>query len=748
MPARTGTGLRDAVSRNLSLIFPILIVGAVLVLVAPLPPMLMDLLLSANITLSVVILLTAIHVRTPLEFSVFPAILLGTTLLRLVLNVASTRLILSQGAQHGTQAAGRVIEAFGDFVAAGSPTVGLIMFVILVAIQFLVITKGATRIGEVAARFALDGMPGRQMAVDADLAAGLTTKEDARLRREQIAQQADFYGAMDGASKFVRGDAVAGLLITAVNILGGLYIGVINEGMTLPQAASVFTTLTIGDGLVAQIPAFLISIAAGLIVTRTSADSDLSRDAVSQVFRHPTALFIAAGFLIAAAFTGLPAAPLLALGIGCACIGFLLQTGAADEAEEANNGQPVNRTGLDVRPASPTAVDPTAINPAVPQPKDELRVESLELELGVGLIRLADAAAGGDLLERITHVRHRVAQELGFILPKVRICDNLTLDPRRFQIKLRGVPVAWETAYADALLAVDAGAVEGPITGIETTDPATGRRALWIEPAQQEAAKALGYAVHSSQTFIVQVLAEVVRSHSEELLTRQHVHALLADLRQRSPQLVDELIPHPLKTAHVHQVLSNLLRERVPIRDLETIVGTLADHADRTRNVVLLTEAVRTALARTICQSCRDERRRLHAIALDPALEDELGEAIDVDDAGIRVRLSNAASTALIAAMRDPLERIAAAGQSPTVVCRAEVRAGLRSLTSRALPRASILGLHEITQDTELLVHAEVSAAALLDPGAAAAPGRADGPNPRASAAGRMSIPIHEPVLT
>jgi flagellar biosynthesis protein FlhA len=296
---------------------------------------------------------------------------------------------------------------------------------------------------------------------------------------------------------------------------------------------------------------------------------------------------------------------------------------------------------------------------------------------------------------------------------------------------------------------VDAGAVEGAITGIETTDPATGRRARWIEPAQQEAAKALGYVVHSPQTFIVQALAEVVRSHSEELLTRQHVHALLADLRSRLPQLVDELIPHPLKTAHVHQVLSNLLRERVPIRDLETIVGTLADHADRTRNVVLLTEAVRTALARTICQACRDERRRLHAITLDPALEDELAEAIDVDEAGIRVRLSNAASNALVAALRDPLARIAAAGHAPTVVCRAEVRAGLRSITSRALPRASILGLHEITQDTELVLHAEVSPRALLDPTCVpAGRDRTDGPSARAFAAGRMSIPIHEPVLT
>ena len=696
MPSQSRSGLRDAVSRNLSLIFPVLIVGAVLVMMVPLPPVLMDLLLAANITLSVVILLTTIHVANPLEFSVFPAILLGTTLVRLVLNVASTRLILTGAAERGTGAAGRVIEAFGDFVAAGSPAVGLVIFLILVAIQFLVITKGATRIGEVAARFALDGMPGRQMAVDADLAAGLITKEDARRLRQQIAQQADFYGAMDGASKFVRGDAVAGLIITFVNIFGGLFIGVVREGMSLSEAVAVFTTLTIGDGLVAQVPAFLISVAAAMIVTRTSVDSDLPRDAVRQVFRHPAALYIAAAFLLAMAFTGLPAVPLLVLGVACVAIARLLQT-AAPRASS---------------PPDLSAIPPAAPRPATNETRDYLRVEPLELELGIGLIRLADPASGGDLLERVAQLRLRIARELGFILPKVRVRDNLSLDPRKFQIKLRGLPVAWGEAYADALLAVDVGGVEETVPGIATTEPATGHPARWIEPAQREAAQAAGYQVHTPHNYLIQLLNEVVRAQAAELLTRQQVHGLLQELRTRAPQVVDDLVPDALKPAQIHQVLSNLLRERVPIRDLETILETLGSHAERTRNTVLLTEHVRAALARTICQSCRDDDRRLHVIELAADVEDLLGEQMEFDDTGMQVRISPLVTNSLNTVLAERLKRLSNAGRPQVVVCRPDVRPALRHLTARAHPRLCVLSHNEITPDTELVIHGDVT----LDP--------------------------------
>ncbi len=694
MSSRSRTGLRDAVSRNLSLIFPILIVGAVLVMVVPLPPAMMDLLLAANITLSVVILLTTIHVANPLEFSVFPAILLGTTLVRLVLNVASTRLILTGAAERGTGAAGRVIEAFGDFVAAGSPTVGLVIFLILIAIQFLVITKGATRIGEVAARFALDGMPGRQMAVDADLAAGLVTKEEARHLRQQIARQADFYGAMDGASKFVRGDAVAGLVITFVNIFGGLFVGIAREGMSLPQAVSVFTTLTIGDGLVAQIPAFLISIAAALIVTRTSVDSNLSQDTVRQVFRHPTALYIAAAFLLVMACTGLPATPLVVLGIGCAVVGRLLQTAASDVAVAAEPA------------ATPAAAAPKT---ATAETRDHLRVEPLELELGIGLIRLADPASGGDLLERVSQLRQRIARELGFILPKVRVRDNLSLDPRRFQIKVRGLPVAWGEAYADALLAVDAGGVEESIPGIATMEPATGYPARWIEPARREAAQVAGYQVHPPHYYVIQLLNDVVRAQAAELLTRQQVHGLLQELRTRAPQVVDDLVPEVLKPAQIHQVLSNLLRERVPIRDLETILEALGSHAERTRNTELLTEHVRTALARTICQSCRDEDRRLHVAEFASHVEDRLAALLDFDDTGMQVRVTPQFLHALNSALAERLKRMANAGRPQVVLCRPDVRPALRQLTGRAHPRLHVLSHNEITADTELVVHGDVT---------------------------------------
>ena len=452
---------RSTLAGSTGFAFPVLIVSALLVIVMPLPPAVMDLLLAGNITAAVVILLTTIYVGKPLDFSVFPSILLGTTLARLVLNVASTRLILTRGATDGTAAAGGVIEAFGNFVSGDSLVVGLILFVILVAIQFLVITKGATRISEVAARFALDGMPGKQMAIDADLNAGIVTAEQAKIRRQEVSQQADFYGAMDGASKFVRGDAIAGIVITLINIIGGLYVGMVEQGMPLAEAATVFTTLTIGDGLVSQVPGFLISLAAALLVTRTSADSHLSNDVVSQMFRHPEAMFLAATFLVALAFTGLPAMPMATLGAGCAMVGLTLRSTNKNAAIDRQQHE--RKELADARPE--------------PKPEDQLLVDPLELELGVGLIRLADPAAGGDLLDRVTRVRHKVAQELGLILPKVRIRDNIRLDQRQYRIKIRDMAIARGEAYPEGRLAIDTGAVSGRIGGMSIPPgAATGRR--------------------------------------------------------------------------------------------------------------------------------------------------------------------------------------------------------------------------------------------------------------------------------
>lgn len=686
---------RSAFAGGTGLAFPVLIISALLVIILPLPAEVMDVLLACNVTAAVVILLTTIYVGKPLDFSVFPSLLLGTTLARLVLNVASTRLILTRGHTDGTAAAGGVIEAFGNFVSGDSIVVGLILFVILVAIQFLVITKGATRISEVAARFALDGMPGKQMAIDADLNAGLITAEVAKVRRAEVAEQADFYGAMDGASKFVRGDAIAGIVITLINVVGGLYIGMVEQGMPLAEAAKVFTTLTIGDGLVTQVPAFLISLASALLVTRTSADSDLSRDVVGQTFRHPEAMFLASAFLGALALTGLPALPMMTLGAGCAVVGMTLRTGKKVAAEQKQQAEQAPAPKLD------------------PKPEDQLLVDPLELELGVGLIRLADPSTGGDLLERVTRVRHKVAQELGLILPKVRIRDNIRLDQREYRVKIRDVAVARGEAYPEGRLAIDTGAVSGRIPGLSTTEPAFGRPAVWIDPAASERAELLGYSVVEASAVLITHLTEVVREHSAELLTRQQVHALLDHLKATSPKLVEELVPDVLKVAQVHQVLANLLRERVPVRDLEQILETLGDYADRTKDLGLLTEYVRHGLARTICRQYRDEQSVLHVITLDPALEDLLSAGLEWGDRGLSVKLAPQTSDAVCRGIAETLKSLVASGHPPVLLCGPQIRAGLRQITQSSLPKLAVISLNEVTRDTQVEAHGQVDATAV-----------------------------------
>ena len=694
MDASSGS-LRTFLHRNLSLIFPVLFISSILVIIAPMHPALLDLLLACNITVGVVILMTTIHVKQPLEFSVFPALLLGTTLSRLVLNVASTRLILSGASTRGTEAAGGVIQAFGEFVAGGSPAIGVIIFIILITIQFMVITKGATRIGEVAARFALDGMPGKQMAIDADLNAGLITQEQAKTRREEVSAQADFYGAMDGAGKFVRGDSIASIIITPINIIGGLFIGVVQEGMTFMQAVNIFTTLTIGDGLVTQVPAFLISLAAGLIVTRTSGKSDLSADVISQLFRHPVAMYLSSAFLISLAFTGLPAAPMLTLGIGLGAIGLFLHTTQKNQVVEEEQKQQQE--------------EEEQANPE-PSPEDHLLVNPMELDLGLGLLALADPARGGDLLDRVTRVRDRIAQELGIIMPKVRIRDNMRLKPSEYQIKIRSVPVAWGEIHSDKLLAIDTGMASGEIQGIETIEPAFGRPAKWIETVYRERAEMLGFSVVEPSAVVLTHLTEIVREHSGELLSRQQVHELLDHLKETSPMVVEELIPDVLRASQVHQVLENLLGERVPIRDLETILETLSDYADRTKDLAILTEYVRHSLARTICQQFRDNNRTLHVITLDPRLEDILAAGFEFGERGMVIKLSSQVSETITLGLATELEKLVKSGRPPVVICSPQVRSGLKQITSSALPKLGVMSLNEITRDTQVEAHGQVSA--------------------------------------
>jgi flagellar biosynthesis protein FlhA len=674
-----------ALARVQDLVLPAAIIASVLVIVVPLPPELMDVLLSANICIAVLTLLTTIYVRTPLEFSVFPTLLLAVTLGRLVLNVATTRLILTRAGTHGMLAAGGVIQAFGEFVAGDAVVVGLIIFIIILVIQFVVITKGATRISEVAARFALDGMPGRQMAIDADLNAGIIDEHEAQRRRKEITQQADFFGAMDGASKFVRGDAIAGLVVTAINIVGGLLIGVFQFDMGLREASSLFTLLTIGDGLVSQVPALLISLAAGLLVTRSSASTNLPREFLAQLFSRPQAIAVTAAFLGLLIFTELPTMPLAVIASSCVGLATLLkrrEKKAVEVAEAQANAQKTKPTEEKI--------------------EDYLTVDPMELEIGIGLIRLADPKRGGDLLERIQRVRQNVAAELGLILPKVRIRDNMRLEQQQYRIKIADMPVAEGIAMPGMLLAMESPLTTGKVNGIPTKDPAFGTPALWIDPADRDQAEMYGYTVVEPGSVLATHLTEVVRKHADEILTRDATKHLINQLKETSPAVVDELIPGVLKLPEVQQILQMLLRERVPIRHLGPILETLGDYAARTKDPVLLTEYVRNRLARVICTKYRDEHGVLHVVTLDPALEDRIRAGIEHSERGLFIRMSPPAIDKTCQLIGKEVEKLVLAHRPPIVLVSPQIRAGLKQMTLGQLPNLVVLSYNEITRDTQI----------------------------------------------
>lgn len=712
-----GASPRLGAARTLGLIVPIALVGSIVALIAPVSAPLLDLLLAANVTAAVLILLQTLQVRRPLEFSVFPALLLTTTLSRLVLNVASTRLILTNAATDGVEAAGGVIAAFGDFVAAGSPFVGGVVFAIVVAIQFLVITKGATRISEVAARFALDGLPGRQAAVDADLANHVISAAEARERRDEIARQADFYGAMDGAGKFVRGDAVAGIVITLVNIVGGLAIGVLRDGLPLADAVAIYTTLTIGDGLVSQVPAFLISLAAGLLVTRSSTPTDLSQDVVGQMLGQPLPLFVAAAFLMVLAFAGFPMLPMLVLSGLCVIAALWLVAGRLDAAESltARPGTAPSASASSRQGGAATAVTGSPDTTEKPRMERHLHVEPLELDLGVSLVRLADKSAGGDLLERVSALRERIASDLGFILPKCRIQDDLRLDPRQYCIKLRGTPVASGTLYVDAALAVNDGFVAGPLEGMAGVEPATGRPGVWVSATSSAAARELGYRVLPPQVVLLQALDLAVRRHASELLTREHVHGLLNHLRERTPRLVDDLLPQRLTGGEVHRVLSELLAEGLPIRDLETILEALSDAAGRSREVDHLTAAVRIALRRSINRQLSDERGLLHAVLVEVQHPQQLLHDVELATTFQPSRLRLEQLLPWFADLTSALDALTSTGHRPILLTRSESRVPLRNLLRLAGVTAHVVGHRELLPETETRIHAEVSLTAGLE---------------------------------
>ncbi|MCC7192104.1 MAG: flagellar biosynthesis protein FlhA [Phycisphaeraceae bacterium] len=691
----------NQVSRYRALIVPLAFIGLMAVIVVPLPPMIMDLLIAANIALAAIILLTTIFVESPLDFSVFPSLLLGVTLFRLVLNIATTRLILQANASSPEEAmsvAGHVVEAFAEFVTGGSLVVGVILFIILIIVQFVVITKGATRISEVAARFTLDAMPGKQMAIDADLNAGIINETQAKERREKIAQEADFYGAMDGSAKFVRGDAIAGIIITLVNVVGGFGVGMFEKGWGWRESMNVFTRLTIGDGLVTQLPAFVISIAAGLIVTRTSSRSDLGSEIGGQLMRKSLPLYITSGFLAALALTVLPAAPLLILAGGLAFAGYTV-------------------SGADKRKAAQAAQDATAkAVPAPPPIEQMLTVDTMELEVGYALVRLVDSTQGGDLLDRITMIRRQLAGELGLVMPPVRIRDNMQLQPHDYHIKIRGNSVASGQVFPGQFLAMDSGLATEPLEGTPTREPAFGLQAAWIDAGQKQRAESLNYTVVDATSVLATHLTEVVKNHAFELLTREETNNLLSQLKTKAAKLHDEVFAGDtpvLKPGELQKVLQNLLRERVPIRDLETIVETLGDWATRTKDLDVLTEYVRNGLRRTICNQYVTMVKadtvedtppipKLHCVSLDPAMEDQIAGYIDRGAEGTTMTMPPAIATRIVSAIVRELQRLIQAGHPPVVLASPQVRGQVRRLLEPHLPGAAVLGYNEVSKGVEV----------------------------------------------
>jgi flagellar biosynthesis protein FlhA len=658
---------------------PILVILVLAMMVLPLPPFLLDLLFTFNIALSMIVLLISLYTRKPLEFSIFPTVLLLTTLMRLSLNVASTRVVLMEG-HTGPDAAGKVIEAFGQFLVGGNYTVGLVVFIILVLINFMVITKGAGRIAEVSARFTLDAMPGKQMAIDADLNAGLIGEDEARRRRQEIAQEADFYGSMDGASKFVRGDAVAGIIITLINVFGGLIIGVAQHDLSFAEAANVYTLLAIGDGLVAQIPALIISTAAGIVVSRVSSDEDLSEQLTTQLFGRQQTLFLTAGILaLMGIIPGMPFVPFFLIGGVLAGLGYMLLLRKRVEVAQAV-----------VEEAPVQAEEPVDVGW-----HDVAAVDRLGLEVGYRLVPLVDKNQNGELLRRIRGIRKKIAQDLGFLVPAVHIRDNLQLKPNAYRVTLKGVSVAEGEAIAGKFLAINPGRVLGTLNGQPATDPAYGLPAIWIEAALRDQAQTFGYTVVDAGTVVATHLTKIINEHAPELLGREETQQLLDHVGKQYPKLVEDLTPKQLPIATVQKVLQNLLEEQVHIRDMRSILETLAEHATRTQDVDELTATVRTALGRAIIHETFGGAQELLVMALEPNLEHILTQALaSRSDSG--VGLEPGLAERLVRETVLAVERQENAGQPSVLLSPPAIRPILARFLRRSAPNLKVLSHAEI----------------------------------------------------
>lgn len=655
------------------------VVAVVSLLVLPLPPFVLDLLLALSFALSIVVLLATLSSREPLEFNIFPSLLILITMLRMGLNVSSTRLILTRGQ------AGQVIHAFGDFVIGGNVVVGLVIFLILVVINFMVITKGAGRIAEVAARFTLDAMPGRQMSIDADLSAGLIDESEARRRRDEISRYADFYGSMDGAAKFVRGDAVAGLVITAINLVGGFVIGMTQLKLTALESLTTFSRLTVGDGLVTQIPALLVSTAAGLLVTYGQGGNSMAPSLANQLTREPRVLWTSSGLLAALALIpGLPTLPFLGLA---AAGGALAWWTGRRQREEAEAGE------VAATPAE-SAV------PAAPPLRDVLAVEPLELEIGYALVPLVDEGQGGDLLQRIGILRKQLAFELGVLVPPARIRDNIQLGAGEYVVRMRGVRVAGGELLPRQLLALDAQGGLPALDGVRTKDPSFGMPAYWIPPALRTHAEALGYNVVEVSTVLATHLMEVIREHAADLLTRQNVRELLDGLKETHPALVEDVVPNKLSLGTVHRVLQRLLREGIPVRDLVTILEALSDGADQTKDAEVLAEHARRALAQVIVQMLGGADRPVRAITVGPRLELALMNLFSPRGRESQRPLDPEELTSVLQSLHRIAHETQEGGQYVPLVSPPALRVGLRRLIEPILPRLPVISLSELPTQT------------------------------------------------
>jgi flagellar biosynthesis protein FlhA len=680
------------ITKNMDIIFALMVVGIIVMFIIPLPTMLLDMLLAANITFSMVVILVSIYTTEPLDLSVFPSLLLFATLFRLGLNVSTTRLILGQGY------AGEIIMSFGDFVVGGNYVVGLIIFLILVVIQFVVITKGAERVAEVAARFTLDAMPGKQMSIDADLNAGIIDEREAKREREKIRQEADFYGAMDGASKFVKGDAIAGIIITFINIIGGLVIGMLQQGMGFGEASQTYILLTVGDGLVSQIPALLISTATGMVVTRAASDNNMGNEMTEQLLKQPKALFIAAGVLLVLGFVpGLPTIPFLVLAVFIATMAYLIIRTAQVEAPREKK-----KEKAELSPEEKQEMKEQEI-------KQLIKVDKLEIEVGYNLISLVLPEQGGDFLDRVANIRKQIAMELGIILPPVRIVDNLQLQPNTYKIKLQGVEISEYQLFADKYLAMDPGDTFEDIEGVDTEEPAFGTPAIWIEAEQRERAEMANYTVVDPGSVMATHLTEIIKSHAYELLGREEVKKLIDNVKEDNQAVVDELMPDLMNLGEIQKILQNLLWENIPIKNLVLILETLADHAARTKDQTILTEYVRQGLSRQISNQFTDENNNLNVFTIDPQKEEKLANSLEQSDQGNYLSLQPAEAQNLINSIVQQAKQLLEQGREPILLTSPMIRRPIKEMVHRTFSDLTVLSFNELESDVELQVQGVVN---------------------------------------